>query len=195
MQMAKALRGNRPPPRIRQPGERVRINAVIDPDLVVALDAAADHAGRARQREIEVRLKASIDFDAAFGGARAAAFFRGLASTVVAKFGEGGHWLDDAAKFIAVRDFMIRHLRSMELIPAPEYQAALVDVAINSFVSTRNPTWLQAAREIVADAQFPAERREAALAAIAEAETESPRRVTFRVAIPPDPVIPPDEQI
>jgi hypothetical protein len=178
--MAKALRGNRPPPRILQPGERARINAVIDPDLLAAIDAAADRAGRSRMSEIEIRLRQTVDSDSAFGGPRAAGFFRSLAAEVAIY---GDDWLTDPARFERVREHIINRLRATRIIPPNEGAMALINIALDMFVENRDPRFLDHARDYAQ--HLAPERRAEALASIVEIEADPeafrPRRLRVRV--------------
>jgi hypothetical protein len=180
--MAKALRGNRAPPRILQPGERARINAVIDPDLLAAIDAAADRAGRSRMSEIEIRLRQTVDWDAAFGGARARNYFQSFGAELAAYYGDDS-WLCDPARFERAREHIINRLRATRIIPQAEGDGQLADIAVDMFIRTRDPLLLAHARELAE--HLPFERRAKALAKISEIEANPeafrPRRLRVRV--------------
>jgi hypothetical protein len=183
--MAKALRGNRPPPRILQPGERARINAVIDPDVLAAIDAAADRAGRSRMSEIEIRLRQTVNLDAAFGGARARNYFQSLGAELAAYLGDDS-WLRDPERFERAREHIINRLRATRIIPPAEGAASLADIALDMYITTRDPRLLAHARELVE--HLPFELRSEALTAIAECEANPeafrPRRL--RLGVPDD---------
>jgi len=108
--MTKKLRGNRPA-RTPAPGERLPVSFRVSPELKAKMDAASEQAGVSLMADCERRLRESFDFEADFGGARPAAFFRSLGAMIVANYGNAD-WLGDREKFAEVREFLIRMLRA-----------------------------------------------------------------------------------
>jgi hypothetical protein len=170
------------------PGSRVKLSMDVGWEIKNRLDVTAKAAGRSQGAEAEDRLRWSFDFEDSFGGRRAVAFFRALASEVAALYPDET-WLEEPGHFAAVRALLIRRLRATTIIPPGEGQAALVDTAIQCFISSRDPQYLKTARELIEDPKFPVDRRAEALALIAEIEAEPeaypPRRALFRVEMPP----------
>jgi len=110
------------------------------------LSYQADLTGKSLGQEIAGRLEASQDFEAAFGGPRAAAFFRGMANSVSAAFGDDD-WFGNPTRFSLVCDHLIGYMEAfksdLSRAAAPRF---LIDAAIDEFMETRDPQWLDMAR-------------------------------------------------
>jgi hypothetical protein len=165
--MTKALRGDRPPRRVPQPGERVPVSFRTDQDLKGALDQGSADLGVSLMSYCESILRRGVDFEAAFGGPRAAAFFRSLASLVTA-YGFGEDWLDGGPRFDIVLNFLVSHLRAMRRIPPSEFRPG--DELQMQFYSLINTRRLPEARVLIEGADLSPERRDAFLAEVAEVE-------------------------
>jgi hypothetical protein len=131
----------------------------------------ADRTGKPLGQEIAGRLEASRDFEGAFGGARAAAFFRGMASSVVAAFGDDS-WLDDPTRFASVRNHLFHYLVIFGSdLPRGAPLLLLADSALREFKTDRNPEWLDTARDALErHIRMSRENSDEALAKIAEVE-------------------------